>query len=519
MKFLFNRWFFLTFLIFLLVPSLSNPAEKNELMLAVRLGDVSKVKELLESGTELMPAVEEKDTPLIVASKTGNKEIVSLLLDHGSDVNAEGQNGWTALHHGAFNGLPPVVTLLIDSGANVNQAAKSGLTPLIGASYKGHYDVVNILLDHNATVNAKDHYGWTPLYIASRREFSDIVKILVGRGAFSNIKSVDGKTAIDYAFENNNEEIISILKKAQRKEKTNKNVIKLSLPKKNWALGFDFEGFKIIETEILPEGNGRYLSAENKENGFFLSVFLEIFPNLKSSIQCRENYWSRLKDSSSKKENIEFSEENQKAMLEYFIMEEMEIQINQKHKNVYLNEEDVCVDIHLSKVKFQPKDELFLNQFIENVEIDKNWVPNSFDNLAFGSFYYINKKYDDAISYYEKSLEKNKADKILNKVEWRVLIDNLGMAYGISGKFEEAKGVFEYGISVDPDYPMFYYNLAATYAEMGNIDDAIPQLREAFNIMGNLNSGEQPPDPENDPSFQPYLEFEQFLSFLNEIKL
>src|SRR5580658_10524064 len=48
----------------------------------------------------------------------------------------------------------------------------------------------------------------------------------------------------------------------------------------------------------------------------------------------------------------------------------------------------------------------------------------------------------------------------LDHTTWRVLVDNLGMAYGITGDLSHAEDTFNYGRSKDPAYPMFYYNLA-----------------------------------------------------------
>ena len=60
------------------------------------------------------------------------------------------------------------------------------------------------------------------------------------------------------------------------------------------------------------------------------------------------------------------------------------------------------------------------------------------------------------------------------------MVDNLGMAYGISGDLKKAKDTFEYGLSKDPKYPMFNYNMACTFAEMNDVDKAISYLQQAF---------------------------------------
>jgi tetratricopeptide (TPR) repeat protein len=105
----------------------------------------------------------------------------------------------------------------------------------------------------------------------------------------------------------------------------------------------------------------------------------------------------------------------------------------------------------------------------------------------------------------------------LDKVFFRVLIDNLGMAYAFSGDLNRAKETFEYGITRDNVYPMFYYNLACTYAEMKDMDGAIAQLRTAFKYKDNQNPGERMPDPARDSSFQRFMTNDRFLAALGEI--
>ena len=100
---------------------------------------------------------------------------------------------------------------------------------------------------------------------------------------------------------------------------------------------------------------------------------------------------------------------------------------------------------------------------------------------------------------------------------WRVLIDNLGMSYGISGDLPKAKATFEYGLSKDPKYPMFHYNLACTFAEMNDVDKAILSLQQAFQYKPNMIKGERFPDPWTDDSFQRFMNNEKFVNALKEM--
>jgi tetratricopeptide (TPR) repeat protein len=135
-----------------------------------------------------------------------------------------------------------------------------------------------------------------------------------------------------------------------------------------------------------------------------------------------------------------------------------------------------------------------------------------------GSAAYLKQDYKKAIQLYSRALELEKKEPTLERDIWRVVVDNLGMSYGISGDNKKAKEVFEYGLSKDDKYPMFYYNLACAYAEMNDLDNAIVNLKRAFEYKENMIAGERIPNPATDDSFARYLKNEKFRRALEELK-
>ena len=143
--------------------------------------------------------------------------------------------------------------------------------------------------------------------------------------------------------------------------------------------------------------------------------------------------------------------------------------------------------------------------------------PETRKLLEQGSKAFLDGDYQRAIPPYQKALDREKANPTLSKTLWRVLVDNLGMAYGISGDLKKAKATFEYGLSKDPKYPMFHYNMACTYGEMDDPDNAIVYLKQAFEYKENMIKGEKMPDPWTDSSFQRFMSNEKFVNALKEI--
>ena len=135
-----------------------------------------------------------------------------------------------------------------------------------------------------------------------------------------------------------------------------------------------------------------------------------------------------------------------------------------------------------------------------------------------GSAHYLRRNFKKAIGPYQKALDLEKQKRTLEPTLWRVLVDNLGMSYGITGNLKVAKEAFEYGITEDPEYPMFYYNMAGTYGEMDNMEKAIEYLRLAYARKDNMIPGEKFPDPAKDSSFARFADNEKFIAALKEMK-
>jgi len=145
-------------------------------------------------------------------------------------------------------------------------------------------------------------------------------------------------------------------------------------------------------------------------------------------------------------------------------------------------------------------------------------TKTSQDYLNDGNIAFKAKDYKAAIAPYQKALELEKQNQKLEKKWWFILIDNLTLAYGISGDNENARATAEYGISKDPTYPLFYYNLACTYGEDGDEDATIKNIQMAYKYKANILEGEQIPDPLNDSSFKKFRDSDKFKKAVAELK-
>ena len=195
--------------------------------------------------------------------------------------------------------------------------------------------------------------------------------------------------------------------------------------------------------------------------------------------------------------------------MEYTVPEFEGHRVNQKSMFACELHDDAYVDLHISKVNYVPTDEPLFTNVLSSMHID-NVQRSSTELVGQASRLYLEHDYKGAIGPYAQALELEKANPKLGRTLWYVLIDNLGMSYGITGDLQKAKQTFEYGVAKDPTYPMFYYNLACTYAEMGDATEAGTYLKKAFDYKANVLPGETMPDPRKDDSLSKVMKNKQF---------
>lgn len=143
------------------------------------------------------------------AAGAGDVAKVKELLDKGTDVNAANAYGGTALASACDRGHLEVVKLLLDRGANPDaEDTFYKSKPVMWAAQRGHVEIVKLLLDRGATPDPQllmmGIYGEQPAVVKLALE-----RIKPGEGALTD--------ALAMAEQAGNAEVVEILKAAGAK--------------------------------------------------------------------------------------------------------------------------------------------------------------------------------------------------------------------------------------------------------------------------------------------------------------
>uniref|UniRef100_A0A8C5LD62 Ankyrin repeat, SAM and basic leucine zipper domain-containing protein 1 n=1 Tax=Jaculus jaculus TaxID=51337 RepID=A0A8C5LD62_JACJA len=190
--------------------------EKNETFKkALTTGDISLVKELLDSGISVDSSFRYGWTPLMYAASIANVELVRFLLDRGANASFD-KDKLTVLitacsAHGSEEQVLKCVELLLSRNADPNVACRRLMTPIMYAARDGHTQVVALLVAHGAEVNAQDENGYTALTWAAHQGHKNVILKLLELGANKMLQTKDGRTPSEIAKRNKHFEIFNFL--------------------------------------------------------------------------------------------------------------------------------------------------------------------------------------------------------------------------------------------------------------------------------------------------------------------
>ena len=107
---------------------------------------------------------------LVGYAQVGNLKRVRELIEQGADIEKANNIGWTPIIFASARGHLEVVRYLLEQGANRDKATNSGWTSLHLASEQGHLEIAKLLMVYGADLNARTNGGLLPIDMAGATE-------------------------------------------------------------------------------------------------------------------------------------------------------------------------------------------------------------------------------------------------------------------------------------------------------------------------------------------------------------
>jgi len=123
---------------------------------------------------------------------------------------------------------------------------------------------------------------------------------------------------------------------------------------------------------------------------------------------------------------------------------------------------------------------------------------------ALADLYYLENRFDSAAAEYVKARSLDDSQKKLSREVRNMVLDGLGLSQAQGRHYDEAIATYKAAIAEDPQFALFEYNLACTYAMKGDLDSALPHLSKSWELRDSLPNGVPFPDPRKDDSFKRY---------------
>jgi ankyrin repeat protein len=165
------------------ITGIGNPELNKALQDAVTIGDIDKIRSILDSGADVNAKAKNGASSLHLALIGGHEAVAALLISKGADTHTKMSDGTTTLHFAILRNCKEIAKFLLDDGVDANAMSTNLGTPLHIAVSTGNVEIAEMLLAKGADVNIKNRSGMTPLTLAKSKNDNAMIELLEKHGA------------------------------------------------------------------------------------------------------------------------------------------------------------------------------------------------------------------------------------------------------------------------------------------------------------------------------------------------
>jgi tetratricopeptide (TPR) repeat protein len=298
---------------------------------------------------------------------------------------------------------------------------------------------------------------------------------------------------------------------------------KLVLANHNGQVQWKAAGFKITETSAKPDGREIGIRAQDASGRLSFLGFLFQAPLAPvTSAKCRD---ASLDEQKANDPTFKQTRMSEVARTDRIPVSVVDYSVQGKGGTPaysvrgFVASGDICGDLEVYSAEPIRSEDPEVLQIFQSLQLDEHYQPGFNDVFFYAQVLANSKEFAAAGPLFERALALARDAKGVDTKLWRrAATEQAGMSYGISGDTTKARAIFVAAIANDPDYPMYYYNLACADAQEKNLAEAQKHLQQAFDRRANTLPGESMPDPTTDDSFTPYSNDKDFWSFLEGLR-
>jgi len=249
--------------------------------------------------------------------------------------------------------------------------------------------------------------------------------------------------------------------------------------------------------------------------------------------KCKDESWREIVKQQVQREHLQENSAGQTDRMEYMVPEYNGAAVRQKNVHAYLGSRDLCAEVRVAKMLFNPGDQKLLDDVLNSVrllpdeagsagEASKSGTEPLFQGaksyLFDGTMAYLDKDFPKAAEELQKALDMEKQKRTLGRNDFRLLVDNLAVSYRFSQNQAKSKETLDYGIQQDPRYPLFHYDMACYYGVEGAMDKALEELRLTYKNKSELSLSDQLADPLQEGCFGKFLKNKNFVEAVEQMQ-
>lgn len=142
-------------------------------------------------------------------------------------------------------------------------------------------------------------------------------------------------------------------------------------------MSFPEGGFDVENENLKPDGKTGYYYFTDGPSDIDVSFYIEPATDCSDAMSCRDYALNNKAMMFAKAKDLQLTEFGDWAMIEFFVPEFQEKEINQQHMYAHYVKEGFWINVHLSKVNYKKTDRKLFLDFVKSISFNKKIVKEN----------------------------------------------------------------------------------------------------------------------------------------------